>query len=143
MKIQRHPHSRLLLTIIAAIGLPAGAGRLSAADLDLTREAVIDQMRPFESKASNITDKRSLDGKVLCGYQGWFAAEGDGSGRGWRHYPSRGRFEPGQCSIDLWPDLSEFGPGERFETPFRHADGRVATFFRRSSERRCCGISDG
>ncbi|MEM0967718.1 MAG: glycoside hydrolase family 71/99-like protein, partial [Verrucomicrobiota bacterium] len=38
-------------------------------------------------------------------------------------------FEPGSCSIDLWPDLTEFDADERFPTPFRHADGRVAEVF--------------
>jgi hypothetical protein len=62
-------------------------------------------------------------------YQGWFAAEGDGSERGWRHYPFRGRFEPGACTIDLWPDVSELADDEKYATPFRHADGRTAYVF--------------
>ena len=66
----------------------------------------------------------------MCGYQGWFTAEGDGSGRGWHHWRGRdGTFRPGSCSIDLWPDLSEFPLDERYPTAFRHADGRVAEVF--------------
>jgi arylsulfatase A-like enzyme len=68
-------------------------------------------------------------GKVFVGYQGWFRAEGDGSEMGWHHYTRAGGFAPGQCSIDLWPDLSEFGAEERFPTPFVHADGRQAELF--------------
>jgi hypothetical protein len=70
-----------------------------------------------------------LHGLVLCGYQGWFRCEGDGSDNGWHHYASGGKFEPGHAHIDLWPDVSELAPGERFKTPFRHADGRVAEVF--------------
>jgi hypothetical protein len=65
----------------------------------------------------------------MCGYQGWFNAPGDGAGRGWRHYPARGRFEPGRCGIDLWPDVSDLDDDEKHATAFRHKDGRVAHVF--------------
>ncbi|MDB6069110.1 MAG: hypothetical protein JWL81_281 [Verrucomicrobiales bacterium] len=68
----------------------------------------------------------SLKGTVMCGYQGWFAAEGDGAGVGWHHY---GFGKPGECHIDLWPDLSGFPAEERFPTPLRMADGAVAEVF--------------
>ena len=42
---------------------------------------------------------------------------------------SRGKFEPGHCSIDLWPDVSELDADEKFATPFRHADGSMAYVF--------------
>jgi len=76
-------------------------------------------------------------GKIVCGYQGWFSAPGDGSnaaasrdhpGSGWIHYGD-GVFKPGLCNIDLWPDMSEASPAERYPTPFRHADGSTATVF--------------
>ncbi len=31
-------------------------------------------------------DATTLDGKVLCGYQGWFNTPGDGSGFGFTHW---------------------------------------------------------
>ena len=71
----------------------------------------------------------TLDGMVLCGYQGWFRVEGDGSNNGWHHYAVNGKFEPGHSHIEMWPDVSELGPDERFATPFRHADGRVAEVY--------------
>ena len=76
----------------------------------------------------------TLDGKVMCGYQGWFRCEGDGSGNGWFHYAAGGKFEPGHAGIELWPDMSELGPEERFATPFRHADGSVAEVFSSAKE---------
>jgi hypothetical protein len=86
-------------------------------------------MRPYDGPSAPGVDCSTLTGKVLCGYQGWFTAPGDGSGRGWRHYAAGGRFQPGSCSIDLWPDVSELDDDEKFATPFRHRDGRVAQVF--------------
>ncbi|MEX2185774.1 MAG: glycoside hydrolase family 71/99-like protein [Pirellulales bacterium] len=94
-----------------------------------TREEVIADMKPFAGKSRSGVDASSLQGKVMCGYQGWFTAEGDGSGRGWTHYGHGGRFEPGACTIDLWPDLSELDDDEKFATAFRHADGSAAQVF--------------
>lgn len=48
----------------------------------------------------------SYKGLVMAGYQGWFNTPEDEAGRGWRHY---GRdFKPGLCTIDMWPDVSEY-----------------------------------
>ena len=92
------------------------------------REEIIARMQPYRGEAVQGIDVSSLIDKVMCGYQGWFNAPGDGSGRGWVHY-GRGRFEPGQCTIDLWPDTSDLDDDEKFPTPFRHADGSVAHVF--------------
>lgn len=109
---------------------PAGASAQNA----LRREAVLEAMRPYdgatyEGPAQNVVDRSTAVGKVLCGYQGWFTTPSDGAGRGWRHYTARRSFEPGSCSIDLWPDVSELDEDERVPTDFRHADGRVAHVF--------------
>jgi hypothetical protein len=94
------------------------------------RQAVIERtMLPFSGESRPGVDTRTLTGKVMCGYQGWFAAEGDGAGRGWTHWQWRNKFEPGSCKIDLWPDVSELDPDERYATPFLHADGRKAEVF--------------
>ena len=68
-------------------------------------------------------------GKVLCGYQGWFRAEGDASGLGWMHYGPGKQMRPGHCTFDVWPDLSECSAAEKFPSPFRFEDGRVAELF--------------
>lgn len=68
----------------------------------------------------------SLEGTVMAGYQGWFAAEGDGTGMGWHHY---GFGRPGQAHIDLWPDLSEAGQEEKHPTPLQMPDGSQAQVF--------------
>jgi hypothetical protein len=75
------------------------------------------------------TDTSTLTGKVMCGYQGWFTTPSDGAQRGWRHWGQGGRFEPGACTIDIWPDMSEYSASEKYATSFRHGDGSVARVF--------------
>lgn len=75
-------------------------------------------------------DASTLTGKVMCGYQGWFNAEGDGADRGYNHW-TRGSVRPAPATVrvDLWPDMSELGPDERYPTDLFHADGRRAEVF--------------
>lgn len=68
----------------------------------------------------------TLQGTVMCGYQGWFAAEGDGMEIGWQHY---GFGRAGECHIDLWPDVAGFGEDELFATPLKFPDGKPAKVF--------------
>jgi hypothetical protein len=86
-------------------------------------------MQPYQGSSQPGVDCSTMRGKVLAGYQGWFAAEGDGAGLGWQHYGRRGEFRPGRCCIDLWPDVSELTEGEKFATAFRHAGGSTAHVF--------------
>ncbi len=94
-------------------------------------------MHPWTGTRAGGSDPAQLQGKILCGYQGWFSAPGDGSqvspahglpGEGWVHYGD-GTFRPGQCNIDLWPDMSEAGADERYPTDFRFPDGSVASVY--------------
>jgi hypothetical protein len=71
----------------------------------------------------------SLDGKVFAGYQGWFAPADEDGKPVWRHLGKRGKFEPGFCGIDLWPDVGELTAEELVPTGFKFADGRVANVF--------------
>ena len=60
----------------------------------------------------------------MAGYQGWFNTPGDGAGRNWHHYEKGRRFEPGWCTIDLWPEVDEYP--QLYETAFRFEDGTPA-----------------
>ena len=86
-------------------------------------------LAPRKDSGSKTVNPKGLRGRVMCGYQGWFRAEGDGTGLGFQHYQRKGKFKPGFCGIDLWPDLREFGKDEKFPTPFKHKDGRTAHVF--------------
>jgi len=68
----------------------------------------------------------SYEGRVMCGYQGWFRAEGDPSDRGWVHY-GRGKFDPANCTVELWPEVSEYP--KTYPTGFKLTDGAPARVF--------------
>jgi hypothetical protein len=95
------------------------------------REDVLaETLQPYDGPKVRGVDTSTLTGKTMCGYQGWFGAEGDGINRGFRHWlKGGGGFVPGNAKFDLWPDVSELSPAERFPTGFKHADGRVAEVF--------------
>jgi hypothetical protein len=65
-------------------------------------------------------DPTTLTGKIVCGYQGWFLAPGDGNPPeiGWRHWShSAAEIGPGLYSVDMWPDVSEYASSELFPAP--------------------------
>ncbi len=106
------------------------SSRASADATTMTLESVIAQMRPYEGKHASGVDPSTLSDKVMCGYQGWFSAPGDGAGLGWSHYAwNPGEFRTDRCVFDLWPDMSEMDPDEKFETPYKHRDGSPAFLF--------------
>ncbi|MDP7133074.1 MAG: glycoside hydrolase family 71/99-like protein [Planctomycetota bacterium] len=84
---------------------------------------------PYTGRAKRGVDTSTLNGKVMCGYQGWFSTKTDGSGRGWFHWGRGGEFGPGKCTVELWPDMTECGADERFPTGFNDPDGGAAEVF--------------
>ncbi len=96
-----------------------------------SREAVLAAtLQPYTGPSERGVDTSTLTGKMMCGYQGWFACEGDGAEVGNQHWTKRGGpIAPGNAKVDLWPDVSELGPEERFATGFVLADGRSAEVF--------------
>lgn len=84
---------------------------------------------PAATVAANGGEVRfpTVRGLVLTGYQGWFNTPDDGAGLGWKHYEKKGVFRPGCCSVDLWPDVSEYE--KTYATPFRFDDGQTARVF--------------
>jgi hypothetical protein len=128
MKSTLNP-ATLFITSLFLLSLPHIA-LAQKTSVKLTREQVIGQtMHPYSGISTPGVDASTLDGKVMCGYQGWHTAEGDGADRGWRHWGLGGKFEPGHCKFDLWPDVSELDPDERYPTKFRQTDGRAAEVY--------------
>jgi hypothetical protein len=121
--------TRLAFSIRIAVACLFAIPGKSLADEPRSADNGVRILAPYAGASNAGVDCSTLLGKVVCGYQGWFAAAGDGSQRGWRHYPFRGRFEPGSCTIDLWPDVTDLTDEEKFATPFRHADGGTAYVF--------------
>ena len=72
-------------------------------------------------------DNSTLDGKVMFGYQGWFNHPDDGAGLGWIHWGNF--YEPISSTVDMYPDLREYGLNEQYETDLTLADGRMAPVF--------------
>ena len=75
----------------------------------------------------NASKYDSYKGLVMAGYQGWFNTPSDGADRGWFHYQKNRSFEPGSCTIDMWPDVREYQ--KKYPTDFRFADGSTAYVF--------------
>ena len=88
-------------------------------------------LKPYTGPSNKGVNCSTLDGKVMAGYQGWFTTEGDGLGRGWGHWTKNRRkpFGPGNVTVDLWPDMSEYPEASRHQTEFKLADGSPATVF--------------
>ncbi len=76
------------------------------------------------AKSSNFM---SYKGLVMAGYQGWFNCPGDGGDRGWNHYQKGKEFVPGACTIDAWPDVTEYK--KSYKTSFVNSDGSPAMIF--------------
>ena len=124
-----------LLTMSLLAGLTSACDAAAIEKITLSYDQIIEKtMRPFEGTAAPGVDTSTLTGKVMCGYQGWFTCPGDGSGMGWFHWglpttaPSD-QFKPGTCSIDLWPDMSEYPKAVQYPTDFKYADGTTATVY--------------
>ena len=78
-------------------------------------------------KHSTETVYPTYKGLVMAGYQGWFRTPQDGTNQGFGHYGTGKTFDEEHCTIDAWPDVSEYE--KTYETAFRHADGKKASVF--------------
>ncbi len=74
---------RTLGSIATAVAL------LTALTAGLVRAAAPDDVPwlvPYTGPSRSDVDATTLDGKVLCGYQGWFNTPGDGTSFGFTHW---------------------------------------------------------
>jgi hypothetical protein len=79
--------------------------------------------------AAGDPDAKTLDKKVLFGYQGWFNCAGDGAPENnWRSW-ARGAPAAETLTIDMYPDLSEFKKAELCEVPGMTLGGKPAYLY--------------
>ncbi len=88
-------------------------------------------IHPYTGPTRSDVDATTLDGKVLCGYQGWFNTPCDGANFGFTHWgngldrPDRAHF-----TIDMWPDVSEYAPDDLCDVPgLKMPDGSPARLY--------------
>ena len=90
-------------------------------------------------------DATTLDNKIMAGYQGWFNADGDGAGKGWRHWSSS-KPNADNISFDMWPDLREYDADELYDTSFKYSNGSNAGLYSayntKTVERHCKWMQD-
>jgi hypothetical protein len=88
-------------------------------------------LRPYIGPTRTDIDVTTLDGKVLCGYQGWFNTPGDGTDFGFVHWgQSLDRPGGGRFTVDMWPDTFEYDPADLCEVPgLKMPDGSPARLY--------------
>ena len=98
---------------------------------ELAVEQSSDPLVPYTGESRKGVNTKTLEGKIMAGYQGWFNTPEDGSGLGWTHWMNNESkpFGPGNVAVDLWPDMSEYTASERYLTAFKHANGEPAVVF--------------
>jgi len=75
-------------------------------------------------------DPSTMDRKLLMGYQGWFAAPGDGSAiNSWVHWFGANTPTAADAQFDFWPDMSELGADELFSTSMTYSNGTTAKLY--------------
>lgn len=114
----------MIASLAAVMGCQASIGGgggvkpdAAQADVDgsgsIDRNALPDLDVP-EIQPAAVIDASTIKGKMLFGYQGWFAAPGDGSTvNDWHHWLSTPG-PPPRFVVDMWPDLTEYDADEKF-----------------------------
>lgn len=93
-----------------------------------TWDAAYARMKPWSGESVAVPAASTMEGRVMAGYQGWFATPDDGSGMGWVHYGDK-KLSPEHVTFEAWPDYAELTPAERYDSPFKLADGSTAPLF--------------
>jgi hypothetical protein len=119
---------RGLSVLVALVAIAVGLAGVAAATPRAAERTEATRVMSGTRGIVSPVDPEGLSGRVLCGYQGWFAAEGDGAGIGWRHW-KRGNPSENQLTIDLLPDVSEIKPENRFPLGVKDADGNAVEVF--------------
>jgi hypothetical protein len=85
---------------------------------------------PYNGPTRSDIDASTLDGKVLCGYQGWFNTPCDSEKFGFSHWGERLGETNGRFVVDMWPDVAEYAPEDLCEVPgLKLPDGSPARLY--------------
>ena len=93
----------------------------------LPKEVVMSDPATKTTESMSRVRFKSIKNLVMAGYQGWFNTPEDGAGLGWKHFEKEKEFKLGKCTIDLWPDVSEYE--KTYETAFKLPDETPAKVF--------------
>lgn len=75
-------------------------------------------------------DNSTYTGKTMFGYQGWFShSDAPAPGNYWRHWGELDNTSIESLTVDMYPDLREYGAGELFDTAYTLPDGKPAPIF--------------
>ena len=125
------PTFPLATKIIPAASAPAARGTVGFAKRSIQWMAGICLLWCAAASAQSqprAVDPSTMNGKVMCGYQGWFNTPSDGSGRNWVHWGRR-PLGDGDWTVDMLPDVGEFDADELCDTDTRAADGLPVRVF--------------
>src|ERR1700733_1443265 len=93
------------LFMALALSLAGGA----SAKADDTNEP---WLGPYTGPTRSDIDASTLDGKVLCGYQGWFNTPCDTEKFGFGHWGQGLGGTNGHFVVDMWPDESDYAAAD-------------------------------
>jgi len=81
-------------------------------------------------RLASAVDPSTMNRKLLMGYQGWFAAPGDGSAmNSWVHWFGGSPPTADRAHFDFWPDTSELDADELFSTEMTYSNGSSAQLY--------------
>ena len=89
-------------------------------------------LSPYTGASKDFVNNKTLVGKVLAGYQGWFATPNDPADNGWNHWGRSANVDPAptEITVDQWPYLEEYEYGRVYSAGnMVHQDGRPAYLF--------------
>ena len=77
-----------------------------------------------------VPNTKTLDKKVMFGYQGWHATPNDGAGNNvWRHWFGRNSPDSAVANFDVWPDMREYPKDVLEETNMTMPNGTKASLY--------------
>ena len=114
-------HPEIVARLTAEMSKIVTAKQTRAASAD-------DVLQPYHGPSVKGIEARTLTGKVMCGYQGWFNCPEDGMKLGWTHWSGKSRtaLTAKTVTVNLWPDLTGAESWRRSRRPSPRASRRTA-----------------